>query len=66
MSTIGSGSRWLLKTVSSHQRLMTTTAAVRCVLLEKLYYLPESPPVSALVPLKTAGAPIHEYDMMPK
>lgn len=32
----------------------------------KLCYTPESPPVSELVPLKTAGAPIHEYDMVPE
>lgn len=27
-------------------------------------YLHESPPVISFVPLNSAGAPIHEYDMM--
>lgn len=27
-------------------------------------HLPESPPVSSFVPLKTAGAPIYAYDMI--
>lgn len=27
-------------------------------------YLQESPPVISFVPLNSAGAPIHEYDMM--
>ena len=35
-----------------------------CVVVHKGLHSPESPPVTSLVPLKTAGAPIHECDMV--